>query len=253
VTSCGGAADTGTTVVDLVETPPQRASEGGEVAHSGDELSRIYRERFSDDELEDKRVLWAELCSSFFSRYVRPNDTVVDLAAGTCEFINAIDAAEKIAVDFNPDVKQYATNDTRIVIAPSTNMEEIGDESVDIVFTSNFFEHLPSKRALLDTLAECRRILRPGGRIIVVMPNIRYLAGRYWDYLDHHLPLTHLSVAEALEVSGFELSRVVPRFLPYTVKDSPLRVQAWMVRLYLKLPIVWRVLGRQMLVIGERG
>ena len=39
--------------------------------------------------------------------------------------------------------------------------------------------------------------------MVVLMPNIRYLAGRYWDYLDHHLPLTHLSLSEALELTGY--------------------------------------------------
>ena len=51
------------------------------------------------------------------------------------------------------------------------------------------------------------------------MPHIRYLAGRCWDYRDHHLPLSHLSLSEALNMSRFAVDEVVPRFLPYTVKD----------------------------------
>lgn len=46
----------------------------------------------------------------------------------------------------------------------------------------------------------------------------------FWDYFDHHLPLTHLSLSEGLELAGFEVQRVVPRFLPYTVKDTPVRI-----------------------------
>jgi SAM-dependent methyltransferase len=120
------------------------------------------------------------------------------------------------------------------------------------VFTSNFFEHLPTKADLIATLAECRRVTRRGGLIVVLMPNIRYLPGRYWDYLDHHLPLTHLSVAEALELSGYEVVEQVGRFLPYTVKDAKFTVRPVMVRAYLRLPLAWRFLGRQMLVVGRR-
>ncbi len=108
------------------------------------------------------------------------------------------------------------------------------DDSVDTVFTSNFFEHLPTKSDLMSTLAECQRVTRPGGRLVVLMPNIRYLPGRYWDYLDHHLPLTHLSVAEALELSGYEVVEQVGRFLPYTVKDARFTVRPIMVRAYLQ-------------------
>lgn len=221
-----------------------------DLPHDGDELSRLYDERFSARDIETKAVLWEVLCRRFLSRWVSPSDTVLDLAAGRCEFLNHIDAAHKIAVDLNPDVSRHAV-DARVVVAPSTDLSAVGSETVDVVFTSNFFEHLPTKRALLDTLAESRRILRPGGRLIVLMPNIRYLAGRYWDYLDHHLPLTHVSLAEALELMGFEVERSIPRFLPYTVKDARLRVRPWMVRLYLRVPLAWRVAGRQMLVVAR--
>jgi SAM-dependent methyltransferase len=220
-----------------------------DVPHSGDELSSIYRERFSAEELAAKEVLWQVLCESFFAQYVPPESTVLDLAAGSCEFVNAINAKRKIAVDLNPDVRTYA-RDAEVVIAPSTDMAAVDTDSVDVVFTSNFFEHLPTKRALLDTLTECRRVLRPGGRLVVLMPNIRYLPGRYWDYLDHHLPLTHLSLAEALELTGYKIERVVPRFLPYTVKDAPVKVRPAFVKLYLRVPLAWRILGRQMLVVG---
>jgi hypothetical protein len=46
---------------------------------------------------------------------------------------------------------------------------------------------------------------------------------------------------------------VVPRFLPYTVKDARLSVRPWMVSAYLRVKPVWPVLGRQMLVVATRG
>jgi SAM-dependent methyltransferase len=212
-------------------------------------LAEIYRQRFSKSELEQKSVLWQTLCRSFFQQYVKPSDTVVDLGAGSCEFINEIAAARKIAVDLNPETALLA-KDAEVILTPSTDMAAIADGSIDVVFTSNFFEHLRSKEDLLLTLSECRRILRPQGTLIVLMPNIRYLGGRYWDYLDHHLPLTHLSLVEALELTSFTPTRVVPRFLPYTVKDGRLPVSAGLIQLYLRMPFAWRLLGRQMLVVA---
>lgn len=45
-----------------------------------------------------------------------------------------------------------------------------------------FFEHLPDKAHLLRTLGQIRRCLKPGGCLIAMGPNIKYLPGRYWDF-----------------------------------------------------------------------
>jgi SAM-dependent methyltransferase len=182
---------------------------------------------------------------------VETTDAVVDLGAGTCEFINAIECADKIAVDLNPDVV-HNIHDGKAIVARSDSMPEIPTGSVDVVFTSNFFEHLPNKPELVATLEECHRILRPDGRLMVVMPNIRYLPGRYWDYFDHHLALTHFSLVEALGLSGFRPEVVLPKFLPYTIKHSRMPRLLPLVRLYMRVPFLWRFVGKQMFVVGRR-
>lgn len=234
---------------DSAYFPAVTTTSGGDV-FSGTQLSSLYADRFNTAELESKRLLWETLCRGFFDRYVDPQSTVLDLAAGSCEFINAIKAKRKIAVDLNPDTKHFA-RDAEVVLAPSDDMKQIETGSVDIVFTSNFFEHLPNKPALVSTLEECHRVLRPGGRLMVLMPNIRYVGSRYWDYFDHHLPLSHNSLVEGLRMTGYEPEQVIPRFLPYTVKDSPLKVRPMMVKAYLRLKPAWRILGRQMFIVAR--
>lgn len=215
-------------------------------------LEATYGQRFSVAERRDKQVLWNTLVDEVFQQYVPVDGSVVDLGAGFCEFTNAIRASRRIAVDLNPATVLAADAGIEVLLTSSDDLAAIEDESVDTVFSSNFFEHLPTKQSLLDTLAEAHRILRPGGTVVVLMPNIRYLPGAYWDYLDHHLPLTHLSLVEALRLRGFEETRVEPRFLPYTVKDSKFPVRAGLVRAYLRCRPAWRVLGKQMLVVGRR-
>ena len=218
---------------------------------SGEQLSRLYSGRFTARELAFKRGMWKVFCESYFQRFIDPTETVVDLGAGSCEFINSIRCGEKIAVDLNPDLDHYL-DEGKAVVAPSSAMTEIVSQTIDVVFTSNFFEHLPNKTELLATLDECHRILRPDGRLIVVMPNIRYLPGRYWDYFDHHLALTHHSLVEALTMTSFRAEKVVPRFLPYTIKHTKLPQSLALVRLYMHTPLAWRVLGEQMFVVARR-
>ena len=61
----------------------------------------MYRRRFAG--IEQRRAdVWQTLARHYFHRWVKPTDTVVDVGAGYCEFINSISAAHKYALDSNP-------------------------------------------------------------------------------------------------------------------------------------------------------
>jgi SAM-dependent methyltransferase len=215
-------------------------------------LASLYANRFDAEDQAWKRRVWTILWERIFSRYVRPEDTVLDLGAGFCEFINTAKAKRKIAVDLNPRLSEYASAEVEKRCAPAQDLAFLGDGEVDVVFTSNFLEHLPNKDVLSNVVKEVRRVLKPGGTFVIMGPNIRFLPGLYWDYYDHHIALTERSLAELLAISEFELSEVIPRFLPYTVKTGGPRWE-WLVRLYLAgRPFIWNLLGKQFLVVARR-
>ncbi|MFQ3535266.1 MAG: methyltransferase domain-containing protein [Aggregatilineales bacterium] len=214
-------------------------------------LKRIYRQRFAVEERAWRNGVWRVLCRHFFQRFVPPQATVLDLAAGNCEFINNIQAAQKIAVDLNEDVRSFAAPEVRVVIAYSHAVSEVASESVDVVFVSNFFEHLPDKGALLATLGEIRRILKRDGKLLILQPNIRLLSGAYWDFIDHLLPLTHHTLVEALELVDMPIEYMRVRFLPYTTR-SRLPRAVWLVWLYLHFrPAQW-LMGKQTFVVARK-
>jgi 2-polyprenyl-3-methyl-5-hydroxy-6-metoxy-1,4-benzoquinol methylase len=218
---------------------------GGSGTHANEGIQHLYHDRFSEDERARKLELWRILCAAFFQRYVRPDDVVLDLGAGYCEFINHIRCRSKYAVDLNPDTRSCASPDVTVLSTTSSRLDMLADGSVDVVFASNFFEHLPDKREFLATLGELRRVLRPGtGRLLILQPNIRLLHGAYWDFLDHHLALTDRSLAEAVRMAGLEPVEIRVRFLPYTTK-SRFPQHALLVRAYLLLkPLQW-LFGKQ--------
>ena len=217
----------------------------------GDALARLYRVRFPAAERAARDRLWAVLCAEFFQRFVGPDAVVLDLACGYGEFIRHIRAARRLAVDMNPDAARGLGPEVEFHQTAAERLTPIGDASVDVCFTSNFFEHLPDKATMSLVLAEVRRVLREGGRMIALQPNIRYLAAEYWDFYDHVLPLSHRSCREAFEQAGLRVTRLVPRFLPYTTR-SRLPQHPALVRLYLRSPWAWRLLGKQFLIVGEK-
>jgi SAM-dependent methyltransferase len=213
------------------------------------DLNKLYAARFPEEDLKAKDAIWQVLCSRYFQSMIRDTDTVMDLGAGYGEFLRHIQCQNRIAVEMNPDAKRFMPPETRLVMQPSWELSEIASSSVDAVFASNFFEHLPSKDKLLATLAEVHRVLVPEGRLLILQPNLAYLHGRFFDFLDHHLPLTHVSMAEALALSGFKIRRMVPRFLPFTTRTR-LPQSPWLVRLYLLCPPAWRIMGKQMFILA---
>ena len=215
------------------------------------DLERLYRHRFDPQELRHKDRIWAVLCRDHFQRHVGPGDTVLDLACGSGEFINHIRAGTRIGVDLRAESREALEPGVRFVQTPATDLGAIPEASVDLAFTSNFLEHLATKDDLLTVLGELRRVLRPGGRVLIMGPNIRYVPGAYWDFFDHHLPLTEASVAEALALAGLRVDSALARFLPFSTK-SRLPQAPWLVALYLRVPLVWRLLGQQFLVQASR-
>jgi len=216
-----------------------------------DDLDKLYDLRFTPRQREQKLMVWKILCEQYLQRFVKPDATVLDLACGFGEFIQHIRAGRKIAVDANPAVSTLLPPDVEFHNCGADDLGVIPPACVDVCFTSNFFEHLPSKAAMDQVLEEVRKTLRPGGLFVAIQPNIRYSADRYWDCYDHMLPLSHLSAAEGFEKGGFEVVELVPKFLPWSIK-SRYPKHPMLVRLYLKAKPVWKLMGRQFLIVARK-
>lgn len=214
------------------------------------ELQATYDRRFTSL-APYRQAVWEVLTRDFFQPFVPASGTVLDVGCGWGEFINNIRAQTKLAMDLNPSVPGHLRPDVAFLHQDCSTRWAVADQSLDTVFSSNFFEHLASKDALRATLDEAFRCLKPGGRFVCMGPNVKYLPGAYWDFWDHHLALTELAMREVLELVGFRVERCVGRFLPYTMV-SGIQWPTFMVSLYVRLPWLWRWRGKQFLLVAVK-
>jgi len=222
----------------------------GHSPHSQSDLSRIYSQRFQTN-LDYRKRVWRILVDDLFSKFIPPRASILDLGCGYGEFINNAKAEKKFAMDLNPDAPKFLGKDVAFLHQDCSQPWSPIANNLDIVFTSNFFEHLPDKKLLGQTLDQVYQALKPGGCVIAMGPNARYVAGAYWDFWDHYLPLTERSLGEALENRNFQILRAHSRFLPYTMlgkKPAPI----FLIKAYLKMPIFWKIIGQQFLIIAKK-
>ncbi len=216
----------------------------------GENLREEYRLRFSKTELYRDRV-WRVLCDDYFSKFIRPEASVLDLGSGWGEFINNIRAAKKWAMDLNPDAEQRLSADTQFLHQDCSLTWGIDSNSLDVVFTSNFLEHLPDKAHVEHCVSEAHRCLKDGGMLICLGPNMKYLHGSYWDFWDHFVPITDRSLVELFAMRNFDIHLQVPRFLPYSMSTG-ITPPLLALRTYLRLPMLWPFFGKQFLVVGRK-
>jgi SAM-dependent methyltransferase len=211
---------------------------------------RLYAYRFRDVDQEAREAVWGPIASFIHGRLGGP-DVVLDPAAGRCEFINQVPARERWALDRVAFPERTVRPGTKALVGDVLTVD-LPESYFGGLLLSNFLEHLPTQEAIAAVLERLGGTLRPGGRIAVMGPNYRYCAGEYWDCADHEIALTHVAVAEHLYAAGYEVREVTPRFLPYSFRGH-LPASAGLTSLYLRMPLAWRLLGKQFLVIGERG
>jgi SAM-dependent methyltransferase len=212
-------------------------------------LPELYDARFDEREVSAKDAVWREIVR-FLQRYIDVSAPVLDVACDRGHFIRWAEGSERWASDIR-DVRSSLPEDVRFVEASGLELtSHIPNGYFGTVFMSNYLEHLETSDAVIDQLRVARQLLRPGGRVIVLQPNIRLVGPRYWDFIDHRVALTERSLLEAAELAELRTVELITRFLPYSTKGR-LPADPRLVRIYLAIRPAWWLMGRQTLFVGE--
>ncbi|GIV83539.1 MAG: hypothetical protein KatS3mg052_0546 [Candidatus Roseilinea sp.] len=191
-----------------------------------------------------------EVISAFVSPYIPANGHVLELGAGYCYWINHTRAARKVAIDLWERTPEFAAPDVEVLLHDlSTGLACLGDQQFDVILASNLLEHF-ELNVVLTLAEEIYHHLRSLGRLIIIQPNFYYAYRRYFDDYTHRSIFTHISLPNLLRAQGFRIEKVMPRFLPYSMRGLNMAVPAWLIRLYLASP--FKPFAGQMLIVAQK-
>jgi SAM-dependent methyltransferase len=197
--------------------------------------------------LRGRRNVWRSI-----ARYIRRDapdvGTLIELGAGYCDFINQFPADKKIAFDLNPEMQAHVADGVDLRIEDATCLASVSNESVDLIFASNFLEHLEADE-IASLLERCFEVLKPGGRLILIQPNYRLCRENYFDDPTHKTIFDDTNVAQWLSPHGLSVCKLVPGLLPFSM-NGRLPKSGILTWLYLLSP--WKPMAAQMYVVARK-
>ena len=212
------------------------------------DLAKVYTFRFKWLAQETKVVTWA-IITNWIERKLGNPKKVLDPAAGLGEFIVASSASERWACDLLDQRKSWPSGiTTRFGDIYKVDLPE---KYFDLIFVSNFLEHLATPDDVYKYLMQLRKSLKPGGKLAIMGPNFRFSANEYYDFADHLLPLSDRTVEEHLAAVDMKCERIIPRFLPLAFRSQRI-THPLLVKLYLAMPLFWRYFGKQFFIVATK-
>jgi SAM-dependent methyltransferase len=134
-------------------------------------------------------------------RYAAGARDVLDFGAGIGTLSQSVRELGLTPICLEPDARQRAELERRGFQTASA-LADVGDASLDFIYSSNVLEHIEDDVA---TLVDLRRKLRPGGRLFLYVPAFQSLYSSMDRAVGHHRRYERGSLGQKLRDAGFEV------------------------------------------------
>jgi SAM-dependent methyltransferase len=143
-----------------------------------------------------------------FARHIKPSDTVLDFGCGGGYLLSNLPGAHKLGVEVNEAARTVARQNGAKVFE---SIASVSEQSVDVIVSNHCLEHVPNP---FGALVELRSKLKPGGRVVFVVPCEK--ASMHWgrpDADNHLYTFTPMCLGNLFKEAGYTvLSSKVDRF-----------------------------------------
>ena len=154
-------------------------------------------------------------------------ERLLDVGCGNGEFLNKMRGAGWEVTGVEPDAESVRMGRSHFGLEIHHGVLEdvcLPDGTFDAITMQHAVEHLPDP---VRTLQSAYRLLRPGGRLVVVTPNVNSLARRHfsrhwvhWDPPRHLFLFSNRTLGRALTEAGFNVRKAW----------TPTRTARWVVQ-----------------------
>ena len=146
----------------------------------------------------------SQLCNYLFQRFdMKEGDKILDVGCGRGDFIKGFKdlGLEVFGIDREKGNSEMLKGIEVRLSDIENDSFPFSDETFDIVFSKSVIEHFWKPD---NFIKECRRVLKPGGRIIVMTPDWQSQRHIFYDDFTHVHPYTQISVKDMLKIYNFQ-------------------------------------------------
>jgi len=148
----------------------------------------------------------AKLCSYLFQAFgMKPGMKFLETGCGRGEFLQHFHklGLDCHGIDRSPEAAGFLAGAGILVGVCDVEKDRLpfADNTFDIIYNKSFLEHLRNPDVFLK---EARRILKPGGLLLCLVPDWEANFKIYFDDFTHRTPFTDVSLRDIFKICDFE-------------------------------------------------
>jgi len=194
-----------------------------------------------------------KLCHYLFQSFkLQPGMKMLEPGCGRGEFLRNFQelGLDVYGVDISEEAKEFSTSYPVDICDVENEVLPFEDSTFDVIYSKSFIEHLYYPERFLK---EAYRVLKPGGKLITLVPDWESNYKIYFDDFTHRTPFTNISLSDAYKMYEFsDVSVYKFRQLPLLWKYPSLNYLSAMISPFVPARTTTKFLrwSRELMLVG---
>jgi len=196
-------------------------------------------------------------CKWLLRRIPTSARSILDIGCGSGGLLHRLGYQNAIGIDWNAEglrALKIQTHGARVAVGDATKLP-FRDRSIDVLLHQHVIEHLYDPVA---AVSEWKRVLKPGGELLIVTPNAQFADPRVFADDTHVEIFNRSSLVNRLVEGGFEIidqrSLGLPTFRSLAGRLGTWRLRHWIIKFAHLLSTVpgWKDRGQSLVCAARK-